>query len=94
MVISGHFLLVVGHCRSFQGVPYLSKYQRSTADLLTVETDRIARTFNRTGGTQPVALDISKAFDRFFFFKFGFTPCKAEQPLQCLELQEKETQKD
>ena len=30
----------------------------------------------------------------FFFFKLGFTPCKAEQPLQGIELQEKETQKD
>ena len=28
------------------------------------------------------------------FFKLGFTPCKAEQPLQGMELQEKETQKD
>ena len=25
------------------------------------------------------------------FFQLGFTPCKAEQPLQGLELQEKET---
>ena len=24
------------------------------------------------------------------FFKLGFTPCKAEQPLQGMELQEKE----
>ena len=31
---------------------------------------------------------------QFFFFKLGFTPCKAEQPLQGMELQEKETQKD
>ena len=30
----------------------------------------------------------------FIFFKLGFTPCKAEQPLQGMELQEKETQKD
>ena len=30
----------------------------------------------------------------FFFFKLGFTPCKAEQPLQDMELQEKEAQKD
>ena len=32
----------------------------------------------------------------FFFFKLGFTPCKAEQPLQLqdMQLQEKETQKD
>ena len=28
------------------------------------------------------------------FFKLGFTPCKAGQPLQGMELQEKETQKD
>ena len=27
-------------------------------------------------------------------FKLGFTPCKAEQPLQGMELQEKETHKD
>ena len=33
----------------------------------------------------------------FFFFGVGgggFTPCKAEEPLQSMELQEKETQKD
>ena len=30
----------------------------------------------------------------FFFFKLGFTPCKAEQPLQDMELEEKEPQKD
>ena len=29
-----------------------------------------------------------------FFFKLGFTPCKAELPLQGMELQEKEAQKD
>ena len=28
------------------------------------------------------------------FFKLGFTTCKAEQPLQSMELQEKEAQKD
>ena len=27
------------------------------------------------------------------FFKLGFTPCKAEHPLQGMELQEKGTQK-
>ena len=37
---------------------------RSTADLLTVVSDRIARAFNRSGATRAVALDISKAFDR------------------------------
>ena len=29
-----------------------------------------------------------------FFLLFGFTPCKDEQPLQGMELQEKEAQKD
>ena len=33
-------------------------------------------------------------FDIYSFFKFGFTPCKAEQPLQGLQLQEKEEEKD
>ena len=27
-------------------------------------------------------------------FSFGFTPCKAEQPLQGMELEDKEGQKD
>ena len=29
-----------------------------------------------------------------FFYYLGFTPCKAEQPLRGMELQEKEAQKD
>ena len=37
---------------------------RSTADLLTVVSDRIARAFNRSGATRAVPLDISRAFDR------------------------------
>ena len=37
---------------------------QSTADLLTVVSDRIARTFNKSGATQAVALDVSKEFDR------------------------------
>ena len=36
----------------------------STADLLTVVSDRIARAFNRSEATRAVALDISKTFDR------------------------------
>ena len=43
---------------------YGFRSSRSTADLLTVTTDKIARAFNRSGPTQAVALDISKAFDR------------------------------
>ena len=37
---------------------------QSTADLLTVVSDRIARAFNRSVATQAVVLDISKAFNR------------------------------
>ena len=35
----------------------------STADPLTVVSDRIAKAFNRSGSTKAVALDISKALD-------------------------------
>ena len=37
---------------------------QSTADLLTVVSDRTEKAFNRSGATWAVALDISKAFDR------------------------------
>ena len=51
-------------CGLFSDFQYGFRSSRSTADLLTVVSDRIARAFNRTGATQAVALDISKAFDR------------------------------
>ena len=44
---------------------YGFRSSRSTADLLTVVSNRIARAFNKSGATRAVALDISKAFDRF-----------------------------
>ena len=47
----------------FSDFQYGSRSSRSTADLLTVVSDRIARAFNRSGATRAVALDISKAFD-------------------------------
>ena len=43
---------------------YGFRSSRSTVDLLTVVSDRIATTFNRSGTTRAVALDISKACDR------------------------------
>ena len=43
---------------------YGFRSSQSTADLLTVLSDRIVRAFNRSGATLTVALDISKAFDR------------------------------
>ena len=48
----------------FSDFQYGFRSSRSTADLLTVVTDRIARALNRSGATRAVALDISKAFDR------------------------------
>ena len=48
----------------FSDFQYGFRSSRLTADLLTVVSDRIAMALNRSGATQPVALDISKAFDR------------------------------
>ena len=52
------------NCGLFSEFQYGFRSSRSTADLLTVASDRIARAFNRSGATRVVALDISKAFDR------------------------------
>ena len=43
---------------------YGFRSSRSTADLLTVVSDRIARASDRSGATRAVTLDISKVFDR------------------------------
>ena len=51
-------------CGLFSDFQYRFRSSRSTADLLTVVSDRIVRAFNRSGATRAVALDISKAFDR------------------------------
>ena len=58
---------IVGHlekCGLFSDFQYGFRSSRSTADLLTVVSDRIARAFNRPVTTRAVALGISKAFDR------------------------------
>ena len=51
-------------CGLFSNILYSFRSSHSSADLLTVVPDRIARAFNRSGATQAVALDICKAFDR------------------------------
>ena len=51
-------------CGLFSAFQYSFRSSRSTADLLTVVSDRIARAFNGSGATRAAALDISKAFDR------------------------------
>ena len=45
----------------FSDFQYSFRSSQSTADLLTVVSDRIARAFNRCGATRAVALDISKS---------------------------------
>ena len=51
-------------CGLFSDFQYGFRSSQSTADLLTVVSDRIARAFNRSGATRAVPLDISKAFDK------------------------------
>ena len=51
-------------CGLFSDFQYAFRSSRSTADLLTVMSDRIARAFNRSGFTRAIALDISKALDK------------------------------
>ena len=51
-------------CGLFSDFQYGFRSSRSTADLLTVVSDRTARAFNRSWPTRVVALDICKAFDR------------------------------
>ena len=53
-------------CGLFSDFQYGFRSSRSTADLLTIVSDRIARAFNRSEATRAVALDISKAFDSFW----------------------------
>ena len=51
-------------CGLFSDFQYGFRSSRSTADLLTVVSDRIAGAFNRSGATRAIALDIFKVFDR------------------------------
>ena len=57
-------------CGLFSHFQYGFRSSRSTADLLTVVSDRIARAFNRSGAIRAVALDISKAFDKECMLEF------------------------
>ena len=62
-------LRIVDHlerCDLFSDFEYGVRSSLSTADLLTVVSNRITWTFNSSGATQAVLLDISKAFDRFW----------------------------
>ena len=54
-------------CGRFSEFQYGFRTSQSTADLLTVVSDRIARAFNRSGSIPAVALDISKGFDKVWY---------------------------
>ena len=54
----------------FSDFKYDFRSSWSTANLLTVASDRIAGAFNRYGATQAIALDISKAFGRVWHSGF------------------------
>ena len=51
-------------CGHFSDFQYGFSSSRSTADLQTVVSDRIARSFNKPGATRSVVHDISEAFGR------------------------------
>ena len=53
-------------CGVFSDFKYGFRSSQSTADLLTVVSDRIARTFNRSWPIRAVALDIYKALGRIW----------------------------
>ena len=57
-------------CGLFYDFQYGFRSSRSSADLLTVLLDRIAKAFNRSGATRAVTLDISKALDRVGMLDF------------------------
>ena len=63
-VVSKVFEKLVNKYGLFSDFQYGFRSFQSTADLLTVVSDRIARAFNKSRATQAVALDISRAFNR------------------------------
>ena len=54
----------LGKCGLFPDIEYGFRSSRSTSDLITVVSDRIARAFNKSGAIQAAALDIFKVFNR------------------------------
>ena len=62
--LNNRFVDHLEKCDLFSDFQYSFRFSRSTADLLTVVSDRIASAFNRSGVTQAILFNISKAFDR------------------------------
>ena len=63
-VVNNRIVDHLAKCGLFSDFQYGLRSSRSTSDLLTVVSDRLARAFNRSGATRAAALDISKAFGR------------------------------
>ena len=63
-LVNNRILDHVEKCGLFSDFQYGFRSSRSTADLLTVVSDRIARVLNKSGTTRAVSLDISEAFYR------------------------------
>ena len=63
-LVSNRIIDHLEKCGLFSDFQYGFRSSRSTADLLTVVSDRIARVLNKAGATRSVAFDISNAFYR------------------------------
>ena len=63
-LVNNKIIDILEKCRLFSDFQYGFRSSRSTADLLTVVSARIAKGFNRSGATRALVLDIPKAFDR------------------------------
>ena len=66
----------------------LPSYEKDTSDFI----NRINKTKDINKDTILVTLNVKSLYTNIFFL-LVFTPCKAEQPLRGMELQEKEAQK-
>ena len=73
-------------CCLFSDFQYGFRSSRSTANLLIVVSDRIARAFNRSRATRAVALDISKAFNRVWHVGLLHKLSLTEFQVRCLAL--------
>ena len=65
-LVNNRIFVHLEKCGLFSDFQHGFRSSQSTADLLTVVSDIIARAFNRSGATRGVGLDISKVFDRLW----------------------------
>ena len=63
-LINNRIVYHLEKCGLLSASQYGFRSSRSTANLLTVVSDRLARTFQRSGATRAVEIDIFKAFDK------------------------------